>query len=182
MSISRRLLAILVVILTAATAAGAYNVCDSLRARFDHRVVLPVEGVWQWTDGAVLMIEAADGPNNLIITLLESPDPAIATPADIGTGRTGAKKGEYVFRMVSDPAKGIAGISGRTPRYVARVSADGRLALTPYSTGVNVKVNLWRALPYLGRVSVTRDKAPDGIDGGWRLYPPAPNELNPIVL
>ncbi len=168
-----------VLLLTAARAA-CFNIADSLKSRFDNRTILPVEGVWQWNDRAVIMIES-DETGQLEITLLHSPDPAVETPLTIGKGYPGGKARQYIIEMDKE-LKSKRLPTKKRARFVATVDNDRRLVLAPYSNGINLKLNLWRALPYLGRISMSREKEPDGLSGAWRLYPPTPDPLNPIVL
>ncbi|MDE6396230.1 MAG: hypothetical protein K2K84_03055, partial [Muribaculaceae bacterium] len=155
-----------VLLLTAARAA-CFNVADSLKSRFENRPLLPIEGVWQWNDQAVIMIEG-DETGRLEITLLHSPDPAIETPLAIGTGHPGGKARQFIIEMDKD-LKSKRLPTNKRARFIATIDADRRLVLTPYSTGISLKMNLWRALPYLGRISVNREKQPDGLSGAWRL-------------
>ncbi|MBD5171446.1 MAG: hypothetical protein HDT07_05485 [Bacteroidales bacterium] len=168
-----------VCLLTAARAV-CFNVADSLKTRFENRPLLPVEGIWQWNDRAVIMIEG-DETGRLDITLLHSPDPSVETPLAIGNGYPGGKARQFIIEMDKDfkpkrlPTK-------KRARFIATIDSDRRLILTPYSTGINIKLSLWRALPYLGRISASREKQPDGLIGAWRLYPRTPDPINPIVL
>lgn len=159
----------------------AYSVPDSIKSVFAGRPLLAIEGVWQWTDGASIMI-SADSNHRLTVTLLESPDPAVETPVVIGHGAPTAKTGQYTLSLVNRVATGSRAIPSRENRFIATIDSSRRLILKNASSGLSLRLNIWQALPYLGRISLSKSRPGEPLHGAWRLYPRVPDELNPIIL
>ena len=156
----------------------AYDVPERVREMFAHRAVTPVEGAWLWSSGALVTIES-DAHGNLTLTLVDSPDALIDTPQVIGSGHFGGTPATYVLELKTRGDAETRMMSERTAKFTARLS-DGRLTLTPYSSGY--KVNIRRLVPYLFRFSVTKDKEPAGIDGAIRVWPTVGSPEFPVTL
>lgn len=171
--------ALLMLAVAVAAAARAFDVPKWMTERFEGRTLLPVEGVWLWNSGALVAVEA-DSYGALTFTLMESPDPLIDTPVRIGAGRFGGESGTYDVELTTsvDPSKKRPVPS--TANFVARLTGEGHLSLTPYSTGI--KVDAFRLIPYLLRLSVKRGKAPAGLDGAVRVWPSTGTPEFPVVL
>ncbi len=166
----------------AVVAASAADVPESLKTPFEGRTITPIEGVWAWTDGGMVSIVAAsDG--TLTLTLVDSPDPLVDTPMEMGTGRVGGAPGTYdlTLRTLDVTKKGVP-VTGyeRFRATVTSGDAGTRLELTPVKTGL--KVRLGRLLPYLVPVSVSMQTPPDGTDGAIRVYPDTGSPDHPVVL
>lgn len=149
--------------------------CQKLK----NRPILDVEGIWQWSDGSCVLIEA-DANARLQITLISSPDPLVTTPQVWGQGTPAGDKGTYDF--VLHPI--IDGDTGRftsaTHMYIAKLTEPGVLTLHSYSTAL--KVDIRRIIPILSRIHIHRDQAPQSLDGAIRIYPHALSPRNPVVL
>lgn len=174
-----RLLVAAVALLGATLAVRAYEVAPEYTEPFRNRGVAPVEGVWLWNTGALVSVRAGiDG--SILLTLVESPDPLIETPQVIGHGKFGGSDGTYILELkTAGDLSGMSSTSAKA-RFIATVGRGGRMSLKPYSTGL--RVNAWRLVPYLFRFSVSKDNAPQGIDGAIRVYPVSPSPEFPIVL
>lgn len=175
----RRALFILTVVCAVWQTATGYDVPATYRQRFGDRHLTPVEGIWLWNSGALVAIES-DGHGAVKVTLLESNDPVIETPQVLGSGTFGGRHDTYNLELKTSANACGKSQSGKTAKFVADLSTPGRLTLRPYSTGL--KVNAWRLLPYLFRFSVSRDKAPDGIEGAIRVWPDNGSPEFPIEL
>lgn len=158
---------------------AAYELSDSVTQRFGSHPLTPIEGIWVWNSGAVVAI-TGDTAGNISLELIDSNDPLVATPINIGYGTFAGKPGSYTINLytVSDKSRGK--LSKRTTKYIATLADSSRLTLTPYSTGL--KINAWRLIPYLFRFSVSRKDPPTGIEGAIRIWPPYGSPEFPIVL
>lgn len=177
-----RIIATAVAVTLAVVAAVAADVPRNLRKQFDGRVVTPVEGVWAWTNGALVVI-TADSSGRLTLVLAESPDPLIDTPMEIGTGHITGTPGTYELSLKTFESgrKRFPGTSRERFKATVTTGDSGtRLELSPLKTGL--KVRLGRLLPYLLPVSVSVQSAPDAIEGAIRVYPDYGSTEMPVVL
>lgn len=160
-------------------AANGQTVPKKVIERFGERNLLPIEGVWQWNSGAMVVIESI-GNGRIVLTLVESPDPLVDTPKVIGSGQFGGTENTYNIELTTQGS--IAENPGKkgTAKFIAKITNGGRLSLTPYSTGI--KVNVWRLVPYLFRFSVTKEKKPANLDGAIKIWPALGSPEFPVIL
>jgi len=159
--------------------AASYIVPDSIAGRYENRRLTDIEGVWVWSSGATIAVEAADGANISLI-LLDSPDPAVVVPQTMGTGHIAGNGKGYDVDIRSKIDNATGRLTSSTEKCIVSVDADGVMSIQPYST--RYRLNLWRFMPYLFRYSISKDKAPDGVNGAVRIYPQSPNRLLPPTL
>lgn len=157
----------------------AVDVPQNVIARFGDRALLPIEGVWMWNSGATVAIESATN-GRITLILVDSPDPTMDTPLKIGEGEFGGAAGTYIVRLLTSGDLKGKRTDMRSTNFIVKLTDKGRLSLTPYSTGL--KVHLWRLVPYLFRFSVSKDKAPAGLDGAIRIWPPLGTPEFPVIL
>lgn len=155
------------------------QVPQSAIERFGNRSLLPIEGVWKWNSGAMVVIEE-NGSGRITVTLIDSPDPTVDTPLVIGTGNFGGTDKTYNLELVTNGKTAERRKNSGKAKFVAKITDSGRLSLTPYST--RLRVNAWRLLPYLFRFSVTSNKEPNGLDGAIRIWPPLGSPEFPVIL
>ena len=173
-----RLFAAILVTVTALACRG-YDVPESVTEPFNGRHLTPIEGVWLWNSGALVTIQA-DGQGAILLTLVDSPDPLVETPQVIGNGHFGGNAGTYNLEFITTGDLKEKSWKSGTVKYVAKLTGENRISLTPYNTGL--KVNAWRLIPYLFRFSVSKDKKPSGIDGAIKVWPPLGSPEFPVVL
>ena len=151
-----------------------------MREKFEERVLTPIEGVWLWNSGAIVAIEA-DTRGSLTLTLEDSPDPELKTPCVIGTGTYSGASATYNVDLLPnvDLVRKKSKIGVEKVRLQCIVDGS-RLKIKPYSTGYTV--SLWRLIPYLFRMSVTRKNEPDNLYGAIRVWPPVGSSELPVVL
>lgn len=168
-----------IIVATLDICATAYIVPDSIAERFDDHRLTDIEGVWAWSTGATIAVEANDH-GSITLTLLDSPDPAVITPQPMGTGRFAGNGKGYDVDMRTKVDNDTGNLTTATEKCLVSVDADGVMSIRPYST--RYKLNLWRFMPYMFRFSISKNKAPDGVNGAVRLYPQSPNHLIPPTL
>ncbi|MDE6309150.1 MAG: hypothetical protein K2L93_06350 [Muribaculaceae bacterium] len=154
---------------------------------FAHRVLSPIEGVWEMTDGGATVAIVANGSSQRHVTSDYSivyvcgPDLVIPRGTVIGTAQQGSTNSLYdavIYKEVTVDGEGLPRLSG--PQHFAiNITSDDRLALNTYEKGV--KINAWRLVPYILRYSVRKvDQRPANLDGMVRIYPSSANA--PICL
>ena len=88
--ISRLIVVMLSMVCVTFTRIMAYDVQSEYIERFEGRNLTPIEGLWLWNSGALVAIES--NPRGTVkLTLVDSPDPLIDTPRDIGHGSFGGR-------------------------------------------------------------------------------------------
>lgn len=173
----RRFSAIL--FLLVALTVRAVEIPSDVRNHFEGRILTPIEGVWLWNSGAMVSIDA-DSKGGIVLTLVDCPDPLVETPAVIGSGVYAGAADTYNIdlKTMSDAVSKKTKI--RSVKYVAKLINNSRLSLTPYST--SIKISPWRLIPYMFRFSLSKEKAPSGIDGAIKIWPPLGSPEFPVVL
>lgn len=173
----RLFLAALLVCFTGAV--SAFDVPQRFVGQFKNRILTPVEGLWLWNSGALVTI-TADSRGELLLTLVDSPDPLVEVPKVIGTGRFGGRDGSYNLEFVTDTRGEKTRPLPKKIKMSGSLTSDGKLELTPDRSGL--KINLWRLVPYLFRFSVSKGAEPTGYEGAIRVWPVSPNPDMPVVL
>jgi hypothetical protein len=137
-------------------AASTFDV-DSMCRVYDSAPRTPIEGLWQWADGARIQ------PGTIA-----------------GTASQTATQGSYDLTLMTKVKKD--GTLSRPKHYVAKIDDSDMIKLSPYEKGY--KADWWRLLPHIFRVRIQSvDTRPAGLDGGQRLYPaPQYDHFEPIAL
>lgn len=129
----------------------------------------PIEGVWRISGSEGLFAVVAD-PGSIFFRLVvvDSPDRNVLPGTVMGACTAVGRNNSYDARIYTSGA--TTGILSRPRRFTVTLSDEGRLIMEPVTD--KLKVNLWRFLPYMFRVSVTRvNDRPNNIDGAVRVYP-----------
>lgn len=161
---------------------------DSVKTRMKQSPLHAVEGIWQFVgDGATIVIEqfnpdmiAGTQTNFYRIVIVKSPMLSISPGTIMGYMTATAKKGCFDARLYT--SGGIHGVLSTPRTFTLTLTDDNRLSFSEYKK--EVKVNLWRWLPYVYRVGISiKDTRPKGLDGCLRIYPPSTTQpLNPRYL
>lgn len=174
-----RIVAVAIFLITSLS-SFAVIVNDSIKARFDHRLITPLEGVWQIPDGAVLCIEKSHvAGGEYAITLLQSPDLRMPAPAIIGCLKS-AKSGDYTTVIATNVRNGK--LCDRQS-FNTKLRSDGTLTLTHNSALPKIRISM--ILRFLGpAIGISKHASPGNIDlVAKRIYPaPAPSAFNPVAL
>lgn len=168
-----------IAIVTALTSRGEICDIDSLRNAMSRRQLTPIEGIWQWSDGATLAISRIS-PNECCIVMVDSPDLRISPGTIAGHASASPSANTWDISLASQVD--AAGRMTKQHRFVARIDDKGALKLTPYKVGY--KWNWWRLLPHYFRFRVESvNTRPSELDGGRRIFPPnLRNPYEPVVL
>lgn len=129
----------------------------------------PIEGVWRISGSEGLFAVVAD-PGSIFFRLVvvDSPDRNVLPGTVMGACTAVGRNNSYDAKIYTSGA--TTGILSRPRRFTVTLSDEGRLIMVPVTD--KLKVNLWRFLPYMFRVSVTRvNDRPNNIDGAVRVYP-----------
>ena len=140
-------------------------------AYFEGRGLTSIEGVWRMSGSEGMMAIVADsGTIFQRIIVLESPDRNILPGTVMGVCTALGRNNSYDARIYT--TESTSGILSKPKRFTLTLSDDGRLIMEPITN--KLKVNLWRFLPYMFRMSVVRvNNRPDNLDGAVRVYPEA---------
>ena len=140
-------------------------------AYFEGRGLTSIEGVWRMSGSEGMMAIVADsGTIFQRIIVLESPDRNILPGTVMGVCTALGRNNSYDARIYT--TESTSGILAKPKRFTLTLSDDGRLIMEPITN--KLKVNLWRFLPYMFRMSVVRvNNRPDNLDGAVRVYPEA---------
>lgn len=159
-------------------AASTFDV-DSMCRVYDSAPRTPIEGLWQWADGATIAILRINAANFKVI-FVDSPDLRIQPGTIAGTASQTATQGSYDLTLMTKVKKD--GTLSRPKHYVAKIDDSDMIKLSPYEKGY--KADWWRLLPHIFRVRIQSvDTRPAGLDGGQRLYPaPQYDHFEPIAL
>jgi len=128
-----------------------------------------ITGCWRMTCGnAEFTITAsATTAGAFDITLTDTDDMSLMPGTVIGEAHTTATPGRYVATMAVNPNRP----KGKKRNLVITIRPNGSLSFEPYRTGRSI--SLWRWLPYMFRVTVTRPgRQPLDIEGAVRTDRP----------
>lgn len=161
---------------------------DSVKMRMKQSPLHTIEGVWQFVgDGATIVIEqfnpdmiAGTQHNFYRIVIIKSPMLSISPGTVMGYMAATAKKDCFDARLYT--SGGIQGVLSTPRTFTITLTDDNRLSFSEYKK--EIKVNLWRWLPYVYRVGISiKDTRPKGLDGCLRIYPPSTTQpINPRYL
>lgn len=140
-------------------------------AYLEGRGFTSIEGVWRMSGSEGMMAIVADsGTIFQRIIVLESPDRNILPGTVMGVCTALGRNNSYDARIYT--TESTSGILSKPKRFTLTLSDEGRLIMEPITN--KLKVNLWRFLPYMFRMSVVRvNNRPDNLDGAVRVYPEA---------
>ena len=128
-----------------------------------------IAGRWRMTGGGAefSISPSATSAGVFTITLTDTDDMSLLPGTIIGEARTTATPGRYVATMAANPNRP----KGKKRNLVITVKPNGSLSFEPYRTGRSI--SLWRWLPYMFRVTVTRPgHQPSDIEGAVRIDRP----------
>lgn len=169
---------------------SGYDNPDTVRNAMQRRPLHRIEGIWAFpSDGASVAIERCDdgtlaGTADAVayrIVVLRSPCRSLRPGTVMGHLAATAKPGVYAAELYT---WGDGGATLARPKsFTLTLVDDAHLTFRQHSR--KVKVNLWRLLPYMSRISmrVSDSDAPTDIDGCTRLFPrPLSGPVEPRYL
>lgn len=175
---------------TMSYALGGYDNIDSVRSAMERRPLHRIEGIWAFpSDGASVAIERWDdatvaGTSEAVgyrIVVLRSPCRSLRPGTVMGHLSATAKPGVYAAEIYT---AGNGGPTLMKPKgFTLTLVDDAHLTFRQHSR--KIRVNLWRLLPYMSRISmrVSDSDAPTDIDGCTRLFPrPLSGPVEPRYL
>lgn len=161
---------------------------DSVIMRMKQAPLHNIEGVWQFVDnGATIAIERFDPQqiagkqeNTYRMVIIASPMKSIEQGTVMGYITSTAKRDIFEARIYT--SGGLDGLLSKPDTFTLNLSDDNLLSFNEYKT--EVRINLWRWIPYIYRVGVlVNNTRPKGLDGCIRIYPtPTSKPLNPRYL
>lgn len=144
---------------------------DSVMARMKRTSLADIEGIWRFVpDGAAVAIEKSktrtgEPSMKYTIFIVESVNPNVEEGTVIGHVYPSASVGTYTAELYSDVHGNVA---GKKKNFILKLSDPGHLSVTQKKSGV--RLDFWRWIPYLFRVSVVRERQ-SSTTGCIRLYP-----------
>ena len=155
---------------------------DEVKARLSQTSLADIEGIWQFMpDGATVAVERAEVNIDSHISRYNvvTVDDDVEDGTLIGHIYSSASATQFTAELYSD----IHGDKSlKLKKYILDLTDKGRLT---FNTGSNkVRLDFWRWLPYLFRISVVRDKKSANIANGCvKIYPIVPEARSfPIYL
>ncbi len=149
---------------------------DSVKLRMKQSPLHDIEGVWQFIDnGTTIAIERFD-PQNIPgqqtyvyrIVIIKSPRLSLENGTIMGYITNTAKRNCYECALYTDG--GLNGILSRPQTFTLNLTDNNLLSFNEYKT--EVKIDLWRWIPYIYRVGLSvKNTRPKGLDGCVRIYP-----------
>lgn len=140
----KRFAALLLV--TFALVAHAYDAVrdTAATAMLEGRALTPIEGIWQFGDGAVLLIKGTD------IIILDGPDLSLAPYTKVGSAKpTGTDGRNYTLTLATE--KGRNGALANPRRFSAVITDARTMRLTPAEKW---NLHLWMTLRFYITASV----------------------------
>ena len=158
---------------------------DTTVQRMKHKSLSDVEGLWQFLpDGAVVAIERSDNRDGYSaqkfnVVIVKSGDAEVEEGTLIGNIFSSATANHFTAELFSN-VKGET--ASKKKKFVLTLTDKGHLAFVMEKG--KFRLDFWRWLPYLFRLSVERNKGiPGGVDGCVRLFPFTPEAVTePIML
>lgn len=141
-----------------------------------------IDGLWQMTDGggefAILPLEESDPSKGYMMVAIDCADRTVLPGTVMGILFNSAKQGIYDASIYSDSNDGRL-ISPK--RFTLTLNGDNSLSFVPVKN--RLKVNIRNLLPYMFRITVTRQSnRPENLDGAVRIGASAGKPLNPRIL
>ena len=167
-----------------------YDNPDSVRSAMQSRPLHRIEGIWSFpSDGGCIAIErhtdntmrGGDDAVRYRMVVMRSPCRSLRPGTLMGYVSATARPGIYAAEIYTS---GNGGPVLRNPqRFTLTLVADAHLTFRQHSR--RLKINLWRLIPYMSRISVrlTDSDAPKDIDGCTRVFPrPLSGPVEPRYL
>lgn len=167
-----------------------YDNPDSVRTRMRGRALHRIEGIWSFpSDGASIAIErhsdrsvlGGDDARHYRMVVLRSPCRSLRPGTVMGYLSATAKPGIYAAEIYTAGDGGP--VLRRPKRFTLTLIDDAYLTFRQHSR--KLKVNLWRLIPYMSRVSMRLNDsdAPADLDGCTRVFPrPLSGPVEPRYL
>ncbi|WP_295731694.1 hypothetical protein [uncultured Muribaculum sp.] len=169
---------------------AGYDNPDSVRAEMRRRALHRIEGIWSFpSDGASIAIErhrdmskpgGSDGVHYRMV-VLRSPCRSLRPGTVMGYLSATAKPGIYAAEIYTAGDGGP--VLRRPKRFTLTLVDDAHLTFRQHSR--KLKVNLWRLIPYMSRISMrlSDSDAPTDLDGCTRVFPrPLSGPVEPRYL
>lgn len=189
-----RLLTSVLLLLVATTVASAADYVTQRLSTLPARVVTDIvelearpslsnlDGVWEMTQGggkmAIIPINDADPSQGFMLVVLNSSDRTILPGTVMGIALNAAKKGSFDAAIYSGSSDGKM---TNPKRFTLTLNGENHLSIVPVKN--RLKVNLRNLLPYMFRISVTRqNNRSDELDGAVRVGVTSGKPLNPRIL
>lgn len=161
---------------------------DSVVSQINQAPRNDIVGIWQFVDsGAEIVIEQFT-PNNIPqshnnfyrIVILKASSLSIEPGTVMGYITITSKRNKFDARIYTEG--GLSGILSKPKNFTLTLTDDQFLEFSQYKK--QVKVDLWRWLPYIYRVRLSiKDTRPKGLDGCIKIYPqPKTKPLTPRYL
>ena len=150
---------------------------DNVITRLSQAPLHDIEGIWQFVDnGTTIAIEqfnpdviVGEQPYLYRIVIINSDRLSIETGTIMGYASATTKENCFDARIFSDGK--LNGILSIPKTLTMNLTNDAsRLSFNEYKT--EVKINLWRLIPYIYRVGFSiKNTRPKGLDGCIKIYP-----------
>lgn len=170
--------------------AEGYDNPDSVRGAMARRALHRIEGIWSFpSDGGAVVIERYSDPSvagtggamHYRMVVLRSPCRSLRPGTVMGYLSATAKPGIYSAQIYT---AGDGGPTLRRPKdFTLTLVDDAHLSFRRHSR--KLKVNLWRLIPYMSRISMrlSDSDAPTDLDGCTRVFPrPLSGPVEPRYL
>ncbi len=152
---------------------------DTVTARMAENPLSPIEGVWQFMpDGATIAIERDETASTGLvckynIVVVNSVDINVDDGALIGTLYPTAKPDCFTANIYTDKQ---GDKSEKLKKFILTLTDNGHLAMTDKKG--KIRLDFWRWLPYLFRISVSRIRSSENaLEGCVRLFPVVPEAM-----
>ncbi len=150
-----------------------------VKALFADRVLAPIEGVWEFSDGGATVAIVMATSSTFDIYLLDSPYLNVQPGTLIGRAVSSPKRNYYDGEIQTKKLGGKLKKSAQTVTFT--VNDEGTLTVKPYKTGKTVSLNRWISSLFKVRV-VDNNRRPTDLDGAKRVYPVYLSDNYPICL
>lgn len=125
-----------------------------------------IVGLWRMTGTADCEFEirpSATDPGSYDMLAVSCADMSVLPGTPLGTLHATPTPGRFLALISSRPEKAGA----RKVNVVVNLGNDGNITFHTFRKGK--RINLWRMLPYMFRISIEREDArPEGVDGAVR--------------
>lgn len=153
--------------------------CDSIAGR---QPLTELEGLWQLTGGggtiAVVPVSESNPARGYVIVCVDMADRTILPGTTVGYASYAARQGSYDAAIYGEANDGKM---TKPHRFTLTVRDGNRLSIVPVRN--RLKVNLRNLLPYMFRVTVSRQtNRSDDLDGAIRIGPSFQKPLRPRIL
>lgn len=150
---------------------------DSVISRLSQAPLHDIEGIWQFVDNGTTIVIEQFNPDEIAreqshlyrIVILNSARLSIEPGTIMGYASITTKENCFDARIFSDGK--LTGILSRPKTLTLNLSDDtSRLSFNEYKK--EIKINLWKLIPYIYRVGISvKNTRPKGLDGCIKIYP-----------